>query len=119
VAARLLRYSSATPLPFAARVGCSWPLDSYLANRTWAESEYQDRLELKSGRDRTLGVGVADGDADGALFLLTASALLRVSLDVEKVVKFDPEYAFPACEKAMVDLERLAGRGAHSCSSPS
>ncbi|TFK42541.1 hypothetical protein BDQ12DRAFT_732185 [Crucibulum laeve] len=53
------------------------------------DSEYQDRLELKSTTDRTLGVGV--NQADNTLLVLTATTMLKASLDMEKITAFDPE----------------------------
>ncbi|KAH9946079.1 uncharacterized protein BXZ73DRAFT_86275 [Epithele typhae] len=51
-------------------------------------NEYMDRLELKSTTDRTLGVGVAQ--EDGSLLVLTASTMMRVTVDMEEVARFDP-----------------------------
>ncbi|KDR81643.1 hypothetical protein GALMADRAFT_239719 [Galerina marginata CBS 339.88] len=52
-------------------------------------SEYSDRLELKSTNDRTLGVGVSP--STNLLLLLTASTMMKVSLDLEKIQAFMPE----------------------------
>ena len=52
-----------------------------------ADTEYTDRLELKSASDRTLGVGVIFTD-DATLMVLTAATLMKVVIDAEKVVKF-------------------------------
>ncbi|KAF9464745.1 hypothetical protein BDZ94DRAFT_1161306 [Collybia nuda] len=53
------------------------------------DSDYRDRLELKSATDRTLGVGV--GPSDGSLLILTASAMMKASIDLDKVLTFDPQ----------------------------
>jgi len=54
------------------------------------ESEYRDRLELKSANDRTLGVGV--NLSTNLLLILTATNMMKVSLDLEKIKAFRPEY---------------------------
>lgn len=48
-----------------------------------------DRLELKSATDRTLGVGVMEGDSD--LLVLTAATLMKTWVDTDAVERFDPE----------------------------
>jgi nuclear pore complex protein Nup133 len=53
------------------------------------DSGYQDRLELKSATDRTLGVGVVE-DA-GVLFVLTATTMMKACVDMEKVASIGPE----------------------------
>lgn len=53
------------------------------------ESEYQDRLELKSTIDRTLGVGVSQ--TNNTLLVLTASTLMKVHLDMERILAFNPD----------------------------
>jgi nuclear pore complex protein Nup133 len=53
------------------------------------DSNYRDRLELKSVTDRTLGVGVYESDR--TLLMLTASTMMRVMVDVEKIETFDYE----------------------------
>lgn len=52
-----------------------------------ADTEYTDRLELKSASDRTLGVGVLYAE-DANLIVLTAATLMKVAIDAEKVVEF-------------------------------
>ncbi len=53
------------------------------------ESEYRDRLELKSSSDRTLGVGV--NLSTNFLLILTATNMMKVSLDLDKIKAFKPE----------------------------
>ena len=53
------------------------------------ESEYRDRLELKSSSDRTLGVGV--NLSTNSLLILTATNMMKVSLDLDKIKAFKPE----------------------------
>lgn len=53
------------------------------------ESEYRDRLELKSSGDRTLGVGV--NLSTNFLLILTATNMMKVSLDLDKIKAFRPE----------------------------
>lgn len=52
------------------------------------DTEYTDRLELKSASDRTLGVGVLRVGDDNNLMVLTAATLMKVAIDGEKVVQF-------------------------------
>lgn len=51
------------------------------------DSDYRDRLELKSATDRTLGVGAYE--SGGTLLMLTASTMMRVVVDNEKIDTFD------------------------------
>ncbi|KAJ2920658.1 hypothetical protein H1R20_g16437, partial [Candolleomyces eurysporus] len=53
------------------------------------ESEYQDRLQLKSVADRTLGVGVHQGN--NTLLILTASTMMQVQLSLDKIRRFNPQ----------------------------
>ncbi|KAF9533020.1 hypothetical protein CPB83DRAFT_903494 [Crepidotus variabilis] len=53
------------------------------------DSEYRDRLELKSANDRTLGVGVSP--TNNFLIILTATTMMKVSLELEKIQGFRPE----------------------------
>lgn len=50
---------------------------------------YQDRLELKSAADRTLGVGVIE--AESAVLVLTAATMMKAYVDMDRVAEFDPE----------------------------
>ncbi len=52
-------------------------------------SEYRDRLELKSVTDRTLGVGVIQSDS--TFLLLTATLMMKASIDIDKIQNFDPQ----------------------------
>ncbi|KAK0469814.1 Non-repetitive/WGA-negative nucleoporin C-terminal-domain-containing protein [Desarmillaria tabescens] len=47
------------------------------------ESEYKDRLELKSKADRTLGVGITHSDS--AVLILTAATMMKVHIDMDRV----------------------------------
>ncbi|KAK0204765.1 hypothetical protein DFS33DRAFT_1322617 [Desarmillaria ectypa] len=47
------------------------------------ESEYKDRLELRSEADRTLGVGITHSDS--AILILTAATMMKVHIDMDKV----------------------------------
>lgn len=58
----------------------------------WLDTEYIDRLELKSATDRTLGVGVLG--SEGELLILTAATTMKVYVDMDQISKFDPEYVF-------------------------
>lgn len=53
------------------------------------DSDYRDRLELKSATDRTLGVGVVQSDS--TILVLTAATMMKASIDLDKVLTFDPE----------------------------
>ncbi|EKM55617.1 uncharacterized protein PHACADRAFT_256352 [Phanerochaete carnosa HHB-10118-sp] len=52
------------------------------------DTEYTDRLELKSASDRTLGIGVPRVGDESTLMVLTAATLMKVSVDAEKVAHF-------------------------------
>lgn len=56
---------------------------------TMIDSEYRDRLELRLANDRTLGVGV--NLTTNFLLILTATTMMKVSLDLEKIQAFKPE----------------------------
>ncbi|KAH9900978.1 Non-repetitive/WGA-negative nucleoporin C-terminal-domain-containing protein [Cubamyces lactineus] len=53
------------------------------------ENEYMDRLELKSAMDRTLGVGVVQGESE--FLVLTAATMMKTSIDLDEVARFHPE----------------------------
>ena len=55
----------------------------------FVDTAYNDRLELKSATDRTLGVGVLRMDDEDVLMVLTAATLMKVAIDGEKVVNFN------------------------------
>ena len=57
---------------------------------TPSDSEYRDRLELKSTTDRTLGVGVIQ--SEGILLILTAATMMKAIVDVDNVLAFDSQY---------------------------
>jgi nuclear pore complex protein Nup133 len=58
------------------------------------DTEYTDRLELKSASDRTLGVGVLRVGDENTLMLLTAATLMKVVIDEEKVAQFQAASVF-------------------------
>ncbi|KAJ7172457.1 methyltransferase type 11 [Mycena filopes] len=53
------------------------------------DSDYRDRIELKSASDRTLGVGVVQNES--ALLILTAATMMKAQIDMENVLVFDSE----------------------------
>jgi len=55
----------------------------------YIESEYQDRIQLKSSADRTLGVGVHQGN--NSLLILTSSTMMQVRLSLDKIRLFNPQ----------------------------
>jgi nuclear pore complex protein Nup133 len=56
------------------------------------QSEYRDRLELRSISDRTLGLGVSLSSS--LLLVLSATTMMKVSLDLDRIEAFKPEYVF-------------------------
>ena len=60
-----------------------------LLQTSFADSEYRDRLELKSVTDRTLGVCVIQSDS--TFLLLTATLMMKAFIDIEKIQNFDPQ----------------------------
>lgn len=79
----------ATRLLYALEVCSKHIIVVYDTDQLLLESEYQDRLELKSTIDRTLGVGVSQ--TDNTLLVLTASTLMKVHLNMERILAFNPE----------------------------
>ncbi|KAK7014839.1 methyltransferase type 11 [Favolaschia claudopus] len=53
------------------------------------DSDYGDRIELKSASDRTLGIGVVQNES--ALLIMTAATLLKAQIDMDKVLVFNSE----------------------------
>ncbi|THH17812.1 hypothetical protein EW146_g3080 [Bondarzewia mesenterica] len=53
------------------------------------DTEYKDRVALKSAMDRTLGVGVVDNRSE--LLILTASTMMKAIIDIDQVSNFHPE----------------------------
>ncbi|KAJ6596941.1 hypothetical protein DFH09DRAFT_1403501 [Mycena vulgaris] len=53
------------------------------------DSDYRDRIELKSATDRTLGVGVVQNDS--ALLILTAATMMKAQIDMDNVLIFNSE----------------------------
>lgn len=52
-------------------------------------SDYQDRLELKSNNNRTLGIGVIL--STNMLLILTATTMMKIKLDLDIIQAFNPE----------------------------
>lgn len=50
---------------------------------------YRERLELKSSTDRTLGIGASQND--GPLLVLTAATMMKVTINLDKVLAYDFE----------------------------
>ena len=48
-----------------------------------------DRLMLKSATDRTLGVGIIDGESE--LLVLTAATLMKAFINLDRVAQFNPQ----------------------------
>ncbi|KIL69792.1 hypothetical protein M378DRAFT_69338 [Amanita muscaria Koide BX008] len=71
------------------------------------ESEYRDRLELKSITDRTLGIGVVQSDS--TFLLLTASLMMKIYIDVDKVQTFDPHIGHTNLIKSIMTQAILYG----------
>ena len=65
-----------------------------------SDTEYIDRLELKSATDRTLGVGVLN--SDGELLILTAATTMKVYVDMDQIAKFDRESVFTLCGSSIL-----------------
>lgn len=78
-------------MPCALEV-CNLSSSQSLADRhvTPSDSDYRDRLELKSTTDRTLGVGVVQSES--TLLILTAATMMKVTIDLDNVLAFDPQY---------------------------
>ncbi|KAJ7685205.1 hypothetical protein DFH06DRAFT_34186 [Mycena polygramma] len=53
------------------------------------DSDYRDRIELKSASDRTLGVGVVQGES--TLLILTAATMMKAQIDMDSVLVFNSE----------------------------
>ena len=62
-----------------------------------ADNDYKDRVALKSASDRTLGLGVIEDQAQ--LLILTASTMMKATIDTDEVAQFDPEYNTSYCTK--------------------
>ena len=70
-------------------VVCPFLVDRTVLLHITLDSEYRDRLELKSSNDRTLGVGV--NLSTNLLLILTATNMMKVSQDLDKIKGFRPE----------------------------
>ena len=70
-------------------VVCAFFIDRTAVLHNLLDSEYRDRLELKSPNDRTLGVGV--NLSTNLLLILTATNMMKVSQDLDKIRGFRPE----------------------------
>ena len=69
------------------------------------DSDYRDRLELKSATDRTLGVGVVQDES--TLLILTSATMMKVHMNVEKINGFDPQYASNRCARFQFSSHHL------------
>ncbi len=67
----------------------SYKSSSHSRSNALSDSDYRDRLELKSTNNRTLGVGAYE--SEGTLLMLTASTMVRVVADLDKIGTFDYE----------------------------
>lgn len=90
-------YSLAIPLRYVLEVSSSKSSKFKYKEYSWTavENEYMDRLELKSANDRTLGVGVVQGESE--VIVLTVGTVMKVSVDMDAVGKFHPGYAHCPC----------------------
>ncbi|KAI0306443.1 Non-repetitive/WGA-negative nucleoporin C-terminal-domain-containing protein [Multifurca ochricompacta] len=71
------------------------------------DNDFKDRIELKSTTDRTLGVCVAD--AQSCLLVLTASTLMKVTIDFDQVQNFDPAHGRSVLIKSIMTQAILYG----------
>ncbi|KAK2466879.1 hypothetical protein APHAL10511_001137 [Amanita phalloides] len=71
------------------------------------DSEYRDRLELKSITDRTLGLGV--WQSDSTFLLLTATLMMKASVDIDKIQSFDPRTGHTNLIKSIMTQAILYG----------
>ncbi|KAF8478553.1 Non-repetitive/WGA-negative nucleoporin C-terminal-domain-containing protein [Russula ochroleuca] len=71
------------------------------------DNDFQNRIELKSSTDRTLGVCVADGQS--YMLVLAASMIMKVTLDFEQVEKFDSEHGRSILIKSIMTQAILYG----------
>ena len=53
------------------------------------DAEYMDRLMLKSATDRTLGVGIINGESE--LLVLTSATLMKAFINLDRVAQFNPQ----------------------------
>jgi nuclear pore complex protein Nup133 len=79
-----------------------------LLQTSLADSDYRDRLELKSVADRTLGVCVIQSDS--TFLLLTATLMMKAFIDVEKIQNFDPQCVLHYFEYSIFMLRVLKNR---------
>ncbi|KAF8636731.1 hypothetical protein AX17_003534 [Amanita inopinata Kibby_2008] len=71
------------------------------------DTDYRNRLELKSAADRTLGVGVLQSDS--TFLLLTAMMTMKVCIDIESVQAFDPQIGHTNLIKSIMTQAILYG----------
>ncbi|KAH9966798.1 Non-repetitive/WGA-negative nucleoporin C-terminal-domain-containing protein [Russula dissimulans] len=71
------------------------------------DNDFKDRIELKSSTDRTLGVCVEDSRS--CLLVLTASTVMKVTLDFDQVEKFDSEHGRSILIKSIMTQAILYG----------
>lgn len=71
------------------------------------DNDFQDRIELKSSTDRTLGVCVAD--AQSSMLVLAASTIMKVTLDFDQIKKFDSDHGRSILIKSIMTQAILYG----------
>ncbi|GLB34911.1 putative non-repetitive/WGA-negative nucleoporin C-terminal [Lyophyllum shimeji] len=69
--------------------------------------DYRERLELKAATDRTLGVGVSQDD--GPLLVLTAAMMMKVTINLDKVLAYDFEHGEAKLVKSAMTQAILFG----------
>ncbi|TFK76396.1 hypothetical protein BDN72DRAFT_755585 [Pluteus cervinus] len=71
------------------------------------DSGFQDRLQLASTTDRTLGLGVSS--TDNSILILSASVMVRATLNLDKISTFDPETGYADLVKSTLTQAILYG----------
>ncbi|KAN0123739.1 Non-repetitive/WGA-negative nucleoporin C-terminal domain containing protein [Russula decolorans] len=71
------------------------------------DNDFQDRIELKSSTDRTLGVCVED--AQSCVLVLAASTIMKVTLDFDQIEKFDSDHGRSILIKSIMTQAILYG----------
>jgi hypothetical protein len=83
--------NSTTPWLSAHEVGALVPSRIRVVNKPQStDSEYRDRLQLKSETDRILGVGTSDTEI--AALVVSSGTMMRVRLDMDHIRDFSPKY---------------------------
>ncbi|KAI0322245.1 Non-repetitive/WGA-negative nucleoporin C-terminal-domain-containing protein [Amylostereum chailletii] len=71
------------------------------------DNDYKDRIALKSSFDRTLGVGIIEEQAQ--LLVLTASTMMKATIDFDEVSEFNPETGRSSLIKSIMTQAILCG----------